>query len=107
MQTYDRLQAAFPGGAVPAVDRRQGQGRHDAARSRPRSTLHDKAIATGELTEPSGVEISPDKTVASCRLPVKGNGTDAASNDSLEVLRDEVVPATVGKLPAPTSRSPA
>jgi RND superfamily putative drug exporter len=32
-------------------------------------------------------------------LAVKGNGTDAASDRSLEVLRSEVVPATVGALP--------
>jgi RND superfamily putative drug exporter len=31
-------------------------------------------------------------------LAVKGNGTDAASNRSIEILRSEVVPATVGKL---------
>ena len=44
------------------------------------------------------VEISPDKTVAVVSLAVKGTGTDAASNRSLEVLRSEVVPATVGRL---------
>jgi RND superfamily putative drug exporter len=60
--------------------------------------LHDKAIASGALSEPSGVEISPDRTVAVVGLSVKGNGTDAASNESVRVLRDEVVPATVGKL---------
>jgi RND superfamily putative drug exporter len=32
-------------------------------------------------------------------LAVKGKGTDSASNHSVEVLRDQVVPATVGKLP--------
>ena len=42
--------------------------------------------------------MSPDKTVAVVALSVKGNGTDAASERSLEVLRSEVVPATVGKL---------
>ena len=31
-------------------------------------------------------------------LSIKGKGTDAASNRSLEVLREDVVPATVGKL---------
>ena len=34
-------------------------------------------------------------------LSIKGKGTDAASNRSLEVLREEVVPATVGKLDNP------
>jgi RND superfamily putative drug exporter len=61
--------------------------------------LHDRAIATGRLSEPSSVEISPDKTVAVVGLSVQGSGTDVASERSLEVLRSEVVPATVGKLP--------
>ena len=61
--------------------------------------LHDQALATGRLSEPSAVEISPDKTVAVVALSVQGSGTDAASERSLETLRSEVVPATVGKLP--------
>ena len=61
--------------------------------------LHDQALATGRLSEPSAVEISPDKTVAVVALSVQGSGTDAASERSLEALRTDVVPATVGKLP--------
>jgi RND superfamily putative drug exporter len=60
--------------------------------------LHDRALASGELSEPSRVEISPDKSVAVVALSVKGSGTDAASERSLEVLRSEVIPPTVGKL---------
>jgi RND superfamily putative drug exporter len=61
--------------------------------------LHDKAIATGQLSEPSDIEVSPDKTVAVVALSIKGSGTDAASDRSLQVLREDVVPATVGRLP--------
>ena len=32
-------------------------------------------------------------------IPIDGNGTDEASKDALDALRDEVVPATVGALP--------
>ena len=78
--------------------RRQGQGRHDARGPGRHQQLHDQAIATGQLSEPSSVDINPDKTVAIVSLAVQGKGTDAASNESIRVLRDEVVPATVGKL---------
>ena len=61
--------------------------------------LHDQALATGQLSEPSSVDISPDKTVAVVALSIKGSGTDAASDRSLDVLRSDIVPATVGKLP--------
>jgi RND superfamily putative drug exporter len=98
IQTLDRIDAAFPGGSVPAgvvvkakdVTTPEVQG---AIRQ-----LHDKAIATGQLSEPSGVDVSPDKTVAIVSLSVKGKGTDAASDHSVDVLRNDVVPETVGRL---------
>jgi uncharacterized membrane protein YdfJ with MMPL/SSD domain len=99
IQTHDRLQAAFPGGAVPATTVIKAD---DVTAPPVRAAirqLHDQARATGQLSEPSHVDISPDKTVAVVGLSVKGSGTDAASERSLQVLRSEVVPATVGKLP--------
>ena len=81
----------------------QGQGRHDARRPVAIKQLHDQAIATGQLSEPSSVEGNPAKTVAMVNLSVKGTGTDAASNHSIDVLRSEVVPATVGQLPGAES----
>ena len=92
------LQAAFPGGAVPAMTVIKAEDVTAAPVQAAIEQLHDQALATGQLSEPSHVEISPDKTVAVVALSVKGSGTDAASERSLEVLRSEVVPATVGKL---------
>jgi RND superfamily putative drug exporter len=99
MQTYDRVEAAFPGGAVPAITVVKADDVTAPAVQSAIKQLQIRAIATGQLSEPSSVEISPDKTVAMVALAVKGSGTDAASNHSVAVLRDEVVPATVGKLP--------
>jgi uncharacterized membrane protein YdfJ with MMPL/SSD domain len=98
MQTYDRIQDAFPGGALPATVAIKAK---DVTAPDVRAAirqLHDRAIASGQLMEPSSVDVSPDKTVATVSLAVKGNGTDAASDHSVEVLRDQVVPATVGRL---------
>jgi RND superfamily putative drug exporter len=99
IQTYDRLQAAFPGGAVPAMTVIKADDVTAAPVRAAIEQLHDRALATGQLSEPSGVEVSPDKTVAVVALSVKGSGTDAASERSLQVLRSQIVPATVGKLP--------
>jgi uncharacterized membrane protein YdfJ with MMPL/SSD domain len=99
IQTHDRLQAAFPGGAVPATVVIEATDVTAAPVQAAIRQLHDRALATGELSEPSRVEISPDKTVAAVALSVQGRGTDAASERSLEILRSEVVPATVGRLP--------
>jgi uncharacterized membrane protein YdfJ with MMPL/SSD domain len=99
MKTYDRIEAAFPGGSAPAEVVVKAKDVTAPEVQTAMKELHDQAIATGQLMEPSGIEVSPDKTVAVLGLSVKGNGTDAASDRSIEVLRDEVVPATVGELP--------
>jgi uncharacterized membrane protein YdfJ with MMPL/SSD domain len=98
IQTLDRIDAAFPGGTLPATVVVKAKDVTTPEVQNAIEQLHDKAIATGQLSDPSGVDINPDKTVATVSLSIKGKGTDAASNRSLEVLRDEVVPATVGKL---------
>src|SRR5206468_6792668 len=92
IQTYDRLEAAFPGGAVPATTVIKAKDVTAAPARAAIRQLHDRALATGQLTEPSHVEISPDKTVAVLALSVKGSGSDAASERSLDVLRSQVVP---------------
>jgi uncharacterized membrane protein YdfJ with MMPL/SSD domain len=99
IQTYDRLQAAFPGGAIPATTVIKAADVTAAPVQAAIGQLRDRALASGRLSGPSRVEVSPDKTVAVVALSVDGNGTDAASNESVRVLREEVVPATVGKLP--------
>jgi uncharacterized membrane protein YdfJ with MMPL/SSD domain len=98
IQTLDRIDAAFPGGSVPATVAIKAKDVTAPEVQTAIEQLHDKAIATGQLSEPTGVDINPDKTVALVSLSVNGKGTDEASNRSLETLRDEVVPATVGKL---------
>jgi RND superfamily putative drug exporter len=98
MRTLDRIDAAFPGGSVPATVIVKAKDVTTPEVQSAITQLHDKAIATGELSDPSGVDISPDKTVAVVSMAVKGSGTDSASNRSVEVLREDVVPATVGKL---------
>ena len=99
LKTLDRIDAAFPGGSVPATVVVKAKDVTTPEVQSAIKQLHDQAIATGQLSEPSNVDVNPAKTVAVVNLSVKGKGTDAASNHSIEVLRSEVVPATVGKLP--------
>jgi uncharacterized membrane protein YdfJ with MMPL/SSD domain len=98
IQTLDRIDAAFPGGSAAANVVVKAKDVTTPEVKTAIKQLHDEAIATGELSEPSSVDINPAKTVAVVSLSVKGKGTDAASERSLQVLRDEVVPATVGQL---------
>src|SRR5215217_1083451 len=98
MKTYDKIDAAFPGGGVPAVTVVKADDVTSPEAQQAISQLQRQAIATGQLAEPTDVDINPGKTVATVSLAVRGTGTDEASERSLAVLRDQVVPATVGKL---------
>ena len=98
VQTLDRIDAAFPGDTMAASVVVKAKDVTTPAVKDAITQLQDQAIASGELSKPTHVEVNPDKTVAVVSIAIKGNGTDAASTRSLEVLRGEVVPATVGKL---------
>jgi RND superfamily putative drug exporter len=96
MKVYDRIQAAFPGGPIPAVVAIQA---HDVTAPEVQAgikAMNDRALATGQMSEPVTTDISPDKTVEVVSIPMHGNGTDDVSNTALATLRDDVIPATIG-----------
>ena len=98
MQTYDRIDAAFPGGSVPAVAVIKAKDVTAPDVQAGIADLKEQALATGKLHEPTSIEISPDKTVAMVAMAIDGNGTDGASEASLEALRGDVVPSTIDKV---------
>ena len=84
----------------PAARRRRDQGRrrHVAVRSRRRSaSCAREALASGQVREPIQLDVSPDKQVARLALPIVGDGSDARSEHALTVLRDELIPQTIGR----------
>jgi uncharacterized membrane protein YdfJ with MMPL/SSD domain len=99
MQTYDRIEAAFPSeGSVETVVVKAGDVTSPAVVSAIDS-LESQAQQRGELFEGEAtVELSSDQTVATVALPTTGTGTDDLSNRAANALREELVPATVGKL---------
>ena len=98
VQTLDRIDDAFPGGSIPAVTIIKAEDVTTPEVKAAIADLQEQAIATGKLHEPTFVEVSPDKTVANVGFAIDGKGTDAASEASLAALREDVVPATVGRL---------
>jgi uncharacterized membrane protein YdfJ with MMPL/SSD domain len=100
MQTYDRIEAAFPGapmsatvvvtaGDVTAPDVRNGV----AALSR--QVMARRAQMGGPVVE----AVSPDRTVAIVSISLAGSGTNATSTAALATLRNQVIPETVGRVP--------
>src|SRR6201991_175038 len=92
MQTYERIQSAFPGGPLPALAVVQA----DDVTAPPVQKGIDELKATA--SGPTSTSISPDKHVAIVSLPLPGNGTDERSDAVLIQLRDHPTPTTIGKV---------
>jgi uncharacterized membrane protein YdfJ with MMPL/SSD domain len=98
VQVYDRLQRAFPGEAEPAVVVVKAPSIDEPRVEAAIDNLQARAVASGQVNEPTTVEFNPARTVARIELPLAGTGSDSASNAALATLREEVVPETVGSL---------
>jgi uncharacterized membrane protein YdfJ with MMPL/SSD domain len=99
MQVYDRMQAAFPGGQVPAVVAVEAADVTTPQIAAATKELGDRAIATGRFDAPISVEVSPDRRVAMISIPMQGDGTNAASQHALATLRDGIVQDTIARAP--------
>ena len=95
LQSYNRVDEAFPGGATPAVVAVAG----DASDPELRAAiveLRRQAVASGAGLEPTYVEVAPGGKATRIEIPLVGKGTDAGSNEALATLREEIIPATLG-----------
>jgi uncharacterized membrane protein YdfJ with MMPL/SSD domain len=99
VQTYDRMQAAFPGTALPANVVVKAPDVNAPAVQTAIQELEERALASGRMYQPITVDVNQDATVANITVPIEGTGTDAASDASLATLRDDIVPETVGAIP--------
>ncbi len=99
LQTYNRLQAAFPGTEIPANVVVKAADVGSAELTEAIGQLRRQAVATGLMHEPVIVDVSKDGTIANVAIPIEGKGNDGPSNAALAALRDDVVPATVGSVP--------
>jgi uncharacterized membrane protein YdfJ with MMPL/SSD domain/pimeloyl-ACP methyl ester carboxylesterase len=99
VKTYNRMQQAFPGSALPASVVVKAPNVNASAVREAIDQLRQRALASGRMHEPITVDVNEDATVANITVPIDGKGADAESNASLTALRDELVPTTVGALP--------
>ena len=54
------------------------------------------------MSEPIDVRVNPARTLAIVEIPLHGTGETDEALASLAALRDDVVPATIGKVPGTT-----
>jgi uncharacterized membrane protein YdfJ with MMPL/SSD domain len=103
VQSYDRMQQEFPGTALPANVVVKAADVNAPAVRDAIDRLEQQALASGRMQEPITVAVNQDATVANVTIPIAGTGTDDQSVAALEALREEIVPATVGSVPATES----
>jgi uncharacterized membrane protein YdfJ with MMPL/SSD domain len=104
VQTYDRIQAAFPGSASPAHVVLEGPGVSSTEARRAFADFKRRTLATGLMQEPIRVAVNPARTVARIDVPLAGSNPESSvANNALAALRRSVIPATFGKLPGVTA----
>jgi uncharacterized membrane protein YdfJ with MMPL/SSD domain len=99
IQTYNRIQAAFPGSEIPAEVVVRAADVNAPRVQEAIGQLEWRALESGQLHQPITVDVNEAGTVAAVAIPVDGKGMDATSEAALATLREDIVPATVGALP--------
>src|SRR5262249_32887280 len=100
IQAYNKMQKAFPGDLIPANVLIQADNVRTPEIQNSIRAMVGQALASGRLHDPVSTDINQAGTVEVVSLSMDGRGTDAASVRSLDTLRDDVIPATVGQLDA-------
>ncbi|MDQ3992691.1 MAG: MMPL family transporter [Actinomycetota bacterium] len=93
-----KLEDAFPGGNDPA---RVAVKADDVASPDVREAIAElkrRALDSGQMNAPIVVDTNVDRTVATVDIPLDGKGTDDVSKAALATLRDDLLPATLGKV---------
>jgi uncharacterized membrane protein YdfJ with MMPL/SSD domain len=102
VSTIKKIQDAFSNGDVSPAIVAVKANTDSPATKKAISQLETKAIASGRMHGPIEVDVNKSHTVARVTIPLVGEGTDAASNAALRTLRNDVLPATVGKVSGAT-----
>ncbi|HEX5191229.1 MAG TPA: MMPL family transporter [Solirubrobacteraceae bacterium] len=99
VKTYDRIQAAFPGANAPAQVVIKAPDVDAPPVRSAIAQLRRESLATGLMQNPVQTFVNPSRTVARVAIPLAGDGEDARSVHALGVLRNRIIPASVGGLP--------
>ncbi|MCW3033621.1 MAG: hypothetical protein JWM60_1966 [Solirubrobacterales bacterium] len=98
VETLDRVQAAFPGQAMPAVIAVKADTR-TATFKRAVAELRAATAGSGQRFGAVAVDANGAHTVARVTIPLPGSGVNASSMRALGTLRDGLLPRTIGTIP--------
>ena len=96
--TYDALQRAFPGQMEPAEVVLAAPRVTDPAVRSAIDRFRSQAVASRAALPPIGTAVNRAGTVAKITVPLPGTGTDTRSDNALRMLRDRVIPETLGRV---------
>jgi uncharacterized membrane protein YdfJ with MMPL/SSD domain len=102
VDTIQRVQDAFSNGNVAPAIVAVEANTDSPATKQAITALKARALSSGQARTPIDVEVDASHDVARVTIPLVGNGVDAKSNDALKTLRDDILPATIGKVPDAT-----
>ena len=98
VQSLLATQRAFPGGPSPAEVVVTGDNLNGPAVRHAITALQGRAAAGTLLREPVTAALLDHDQVMVVSVPLAGGGTDATSNRALAQLRDQALPATLGRV---------
>ncbi|MFF2628221.1 MMPL family transporter [Kitasatospora griseola] len=93
-----RIQDAFPGSPSPATVVVRAKDISSPEMTQALADLQSEALATGRMHGPTNLTVHAAQNVATVDIPLYGTGNDTTSAEALKVLREQVVPATVGRI---------
>ena len=91
-------QRAFPGGPTPAEVVVTGDNLTSPAVRHAVTALQGRAATSALLRDPVTVALLDHNQVMVVSVPLAGGGTDATSNQALAQLRNQALPATLGRV---------
>jgi putative drug exporter of the RND superfamily len=98
VQNLLAIQHEFPGGPAPAEVVVTGQDLSGPAVRHAVAAIARQAATSPALGEPVTTSLLGHGQVLVVSVPLAGAGTDTLSNHALATLRDQVLPATLGKV---------
>jgi uncharacterized membrane protein YdfJ with MMPL/SSD domain len=98
VQTYKKLQQAFPGGEVPAEVVIKAEDVTTPAIQEAIGQLKWRALVYAGMREPITTDINDKHTIAVVSIPVPDKATDDKAKAAVASLRDEVLPTSIGLL---------
>ncbi|MGW6545206.1 MMPL family transporter [Streptomyces massasporeus] len=98
VQTYNRLNDAFPGGSEPAEVIVKARDINAPEVKSALADFRDRAISSGASRGPVEIKLHDAQDVAFVYVPLVGGSDQDKAGASLDLLRNEVRPATLGKV---------